>query len=121
MLVLASREHQPTNIGEMMARLGIDPGGSVLPRPGLLHATALQRCGSCPSKKACREWLNHSPAEVNSPPRFCPCADIFFELQFSQVRRSPRPPLQQGIEVPGERSDARDCGAGGHLQNRGSL
>jgi hypothetical protein len=60
MLVVASREHQPSNIGRMMAHLGIDPGGSVLPRPGLLYATALQRCGACPSKKACREWLNQS-------------------------------------------------------------
>src|SRR5450631_1927340 len=105
MLVGASREHQPSNIGRMMAHLGIDPGGSVLPRPGLLYATALQRCGACPSKKACREWLNQSVAEVNSPPRFCPSADIFFELQFNQARTSPRPLLQKGINAPDERSD----------------
>jgi hypothetical protein len=105
MLVVASREHQPSNIGRMMAHLGIDPGGSVLPRPGLLYATALQRCGACPSKKACREWLNQSVAEVNSPPRFCPSADIFFELQFNQPRTSPRPLLQKGINSPDERSD----------------
>jgi Family of unknown function (DUF6455) len=105
MLVVASREHQPSNIGRMMAHLGIDPGGSVLPRPGLLYATALQRCGACPSKKACREWLNQSVAEVNSPPRFCPSADIFFELQFNQTRTSPRPLLQKGINAPDERSD----------------
>jgi hypothetical protein len=105
MLVVASREHQPSNIGRMMAHLGIDPGGSVLPRPGLLYATALQRCGACSSKKACREWLNHSPAEVDSPPRFCPSADIFFELQFHQARRGPQTPSAKAIDAPDERSD----------------
>jgi Family of unknown function (DUF6455) len=96
MLVLASRD-RPTNIGEMMAHLGIDSGGSVLPRPGLLHATALRRCGACPSKKACREWLNHSPASI-LPPRFCLCADIFFELQFNQA--------SQG-RIPSAKGDGR--------------
>jgi hypothetical protein len=32
-------------------------------------------------KKACRDWLDSLPASVPLPPRFCPNADIFFELQ----------------------------------------
>jgi hypothetical protein len=83
MIASSTSRHQSTNIGEMIARLGIDLGDK---RNGLLHATALRRCRACLSKKACRTWLDHSPAEVELPPRFCPSVDILSELHFSQLR-----------------------------------
>jgi Family of unknown function (DUF6455) len=76
------RERQPTYI--MMERLGIEPGGGVVPRLSLSYATAFRRCEACPSKQACREWLDSMPVPVVFAPRFCPNADIFFELQVNQ-------------------------------------
>jgi hypothetical protein len=78
------RVHRQTEIHDMMARLGIEPGGSVLPPLALRYAAAYRRCGACTCKPACREWLAGAPTEVNCPPRFCPGADILFELQFDQ-------------------------------------
>jgi hypothetical protein len=69
---------------EMMARLGIDPGEGVLPRLSMRYATALRRCENCRSKRACRDWLDLSPAMVNFAPDFCVNADILFDLQCDQ-------------------------------------
>ncbi len=65
---------------EMMEHLGIEPGGGTISRLGLSYAAAFHRCEACPSKQACREWLDRMPAAVAFAPRFCPNADIFFEL-----------------------------------------
>jgi transposase len=65
---------------EMMEHLGIEPGGGTISRLGLSYAAAFHRCEACPSKQACREWLDSMPAAVAFAPRFCPNADIFFEL-----------------------------------------
>jgi Family of unknown function (DUF6455) len=77
----AARHRQCTYICEMMQRLGIEPGGGVVARLGLSYATAHHRCETCPSKQACREWLDSMPAGVAFAPRFCPNGDILFELQ----------------------------------------
>jgi hypothetical protein len=82
MIASSTSWHQSTNIREMIARLGIDLGDK---RNGL-HATALRRCRACLSKKACRTWLDHSPADVDLPPRFCPSVEVLFELRLSQLR-----------------------------------
>ena len=74
-----------TDIYEMMARLGIEPGAGVLPRFSLRYATALRRCETCGSKKACRDWLDYSPAMVNFAPDFCTNADLLFDLQYDQT------------------------------------
>jgi Family of unknown function (DUF6455) len=79
-----AREHQPIYICEMMERLGIEPGSGVIPRLSLSFAVALRRCEACPSAQACRDWLDVMPASVTFAPRFCPNADIFFELQVDQ-------------------------------------
>lgn len=73
-----------THIWDMMIRLGIEPSASVLASLGLRYSAAFHLCGGCTCKAACREWLARAPAEVNFPPRFCPGADILFELQFDQ-------------------------------------
>lgn len=73
------------HIYEMMARLGIEPGGGALPRLSLRYATALRRCEDCRSKKACQNWLECAPTMVNFAPDFCANADILFELQYDQV------------------------------------
>lgn len=78
--------HDPreTHIWDMMVRLGIEPGASVLPALGLRYATVFHLCEGCTRKQACGEWLAHAPAEVHLAPRFCPGADLLFELQFDQ-------------------------------------
>jgi hypothetical protein len=83
------REHQPIYMCEMMERLGIEPGGGAAPHLGLSYATALHRCEACLSKEACRDWLDSMLASAAFAPRFCPNADIFFELQVDQPRAHP--------------------------------
>jgi hypothetical protein len=70
---------------KMMERLGIDPGGGVVPRLGLLYTTASHRCESCPSKRACRDWLDRAPESVSFAPPFCRNSDILAELQFRDL------------------------------------
>ena len=72
----------------MMQRLGIEPGEGILPRLSLSYATAFHRCEACPSKQACREWLDSMPRSVASAPDFCPSADILFELRNNQPGRA---------------------------------
>jgi uncharacterized protein DUF6455 len=81
-----ARERKPIYICEMMERLGIEPGGGMVPHLGLSYATALRRCEACPSKAACRDWLDSMPTSMAFAPRFCPNADIFFELQADHPR-----------------------------------
>jgi hypothetical protein len=52
------RKRQPIYMREMMECLGIEPGGGVVPSLGLSYATAFHRCEACPSKQACRDWLD---------------------------------------------------------------
>jgi len=75
---------QRSTIFEMMARLGIAPDAGVLPQFSLQYATMVQHCESCRFKKACRQWLDRSPAAANSAPWFCLNAEILFELQCDQ-------------------------------------
>jgi hypothetical protein len=84
----AARERQPTHSFEMMERLGIEPGGGVVPRLSLSYATAFHRCEACRSKRACRDWLDSMPDTMTFAPRFCPNADIFFELTVNEPRLS---------------------------------
>jgi hypothetical protein len=69
---------------EMMQRLGIDPGAGVDPHCSLSYMTALHRCQNCTQVEACCAWLESMPATTALPPRFCPNADIFFEMQVDQ-------------------------------------
>ena len=85
----AVAEHRPTYISEMMERLGIDPGEGAVPRLSLSYVTAFHRCEACGDKQACREWLDSMPRSVVSTPRFCPNADILFELAVNQPRLNP--------------------------------
>ena len=83
---MLKQTRQPTYIREMMEHLGIEPGGGVVPRWSMAYTTAFHRCEGCTDKAACRDWLDHMPAMVSFAPRFCPNADIFFELQVEQPR-----------------------------------
>jgi hypothetical protein len=82
-----TRERQTTCILEMMERLGIEPGGGAVPRLGLSYTTAFHRCEACASKPACRDWIDTGPASAMVAPRFCPNANIFFELQVASPGR----------------------------------
>lgn len=69
---------------DMMARLGIDPGGGVVPLLSMRYATALRQCENCQSKTSCQNWLDCAASMVNFAPGFCANADILFELQYDQ-------------------------------------
>jgi hypothetical protein len=71
-------------VHDMMARLGIEPGGAAVPRLGMRYATALRRCETCQCKNSCRDWLDCAPPLVNFAPGFCANADLLFELQYDQ-------------------------------------
>ncbi len=100
-----ARERQPIYICEMMERLGIEPGGGMAAHLGLSYTMALHRCEACLSTEACREWLGQMPKLVPLAPRFCPNADIFFELQVDQPRAH-----QQDIFVPSPTLACPNCG-----------
>jgi hypothetical protein len=72
------------NAFRMMERLGIEPGGGVVPALGLRYATVLHRCATCASPDACSAWLDHASGHDSLPPLFCPSSDLLFELQFDQ-------------------------------------
>jgi Family of unknown function (DUF6455) len=74
---------------EMMEHLGLDPAEGAVAPFSLSYITAFHRCEACPATKACREWLERMPAAVSLAPRFCPNADVFFEMQFDHPGRSP--------------------------------
>ena len=80
----ATRKSAPIYMREMMERLGIEPGGGTVPSLSLSYAAAFHRCEACRSKQACRSWLDQTPASGAFAPRFCPCADILFELLVDQ-------------------------------------
>jgi len=71
----------PSHMVRMMQRLGLEPGGGVVPHLSLSYITAYRRCEACPCKQACRDWLDSAPASVLLAPRFCRNAGIFLELQ----------------------------------------
>jgi Family of unknown function (DUF6455) len=80
----ASHKQQSTDLRRMMERLGVEPAGGVVARWSLSYATALHGCQACSAKDACRTWLASMPLAVNLAPRFCPIADILFEMQVDQ-------------------------------------
>jgi hypothetical protein len=84
MAALTAREFCPHHMVRMMQRLGIEPGGGVVPHLSVSYITAFHRCKTCPCKKACRDWLDSMPTPVVLAPRFCPNIDIFLELQVDQ-------------------------------------
>jgi Family of unknown function (DUF6455) len=89
MTASSADRRKPTLLGKMMQRLGVEPAGGVVPRWSLSYVTALHRCQDCPSKEACQEWLDSMPMSVSFAPRFCPNADILFELQVEQPPDAP--------------------------------
>jgi len=82
-MAIAATQNESLYISKMMERLGIDPGVGVVPHWSLSYLTALHRCENCTCKKTCRAWLD-DVVEASLPPRFCPNADIFFEIQMEQ-------------------------------------
>ncbi len=79
----ATAQRQPSHIAEMMERLGLDPGAAAIPRLGLAHSTAHQRCRACPLSDDCGAWLGGHRGPLSFAPPFCPIADILFELKFN--------------------------------------
>ncbi len=69
------------NVYKMMEHLGIEVSGGVIPRFGLMYASAVRACRKCESVQACTKWLR-TASSMPMAPDFCPNADIFFELAF---------------------------------------
>ena len=84
MAVSSATGRHSAYLDEMMERLGVELAGGVVPRWSLSYATALHRCQACLSKEDCQAWLDSMPNSVSFAPRFCPIADILFELQVEQ-------------------------------------
>jgi hypothetical protein len=80
-----ARELGTADACRMMEALGIEPGGSVVPRWGLLYSAVFRRCQSCPSKSLCRKCLDRDTHLASLPPSFCPSSDALFELQYLQL------------------------------------
>lgn len=70
-----------TNVYKMMEHLGIELGGGVIPRFGLMYVSAVRTCQNCESVQFCTKWLG-TASSISVAPDFCPNADIFFELAF---------------------------------------
>ena len=104
----AASNDQPIYISEMMQRLGLDPGGGVVPRFGLSYATARHCCEACVTKRDCRQWLDRMPSSVPFAPRFCPCADVLFELQVNELRPHQAPPTIENEPTTGTHAYAGD-------------
>ena len=94
MLAPGTCARQTTYVLEIMKRLGIEPDGGAIPRLSLRYLTLFRRCETCSSKKICRDWLDHLEETVHFAPRFCPNADVFFELQVDQAERG-----QHGAQI----------------------
>ena len=98
---MSEDKRQQTHISEMMLRLGIEPGCAAVSRWGPSFTTAFHRCESCDSKQSCRDWLAGQP-EPHFAPRFCPNADILFEMRADQPGIGPAPE-RAAAKSPGRR------------------
>ena len=79
---LSSRvELQARLLGEMMERLGVDPGKAARAGRGAAFATASRRCLFCSRSETCRHWLDE-PGN-REPPSFCPNASFFHQTRAS--------------------------------------
>jgi len=78
------RCYRPTNVYEMMERLGLESAAGVVPRLGLFYASAVRTCHQCERSDACHDWLKVASTTLHVPPKFCPNADLLSELVFDQ-------------------------------------
>lgn len=81
---MPAKQPRPVYLYEMMQRLGVDPARGVIADSELTYLTALHQCQTCPSKEKCRDWLDRAPMSFAFAPKFCPNADLLFEMQFDQ-------------------------------------
>jgi hypothetical protein len=88
-------ERQARLMGEMMARLGVDPGAAARERRGAALAAASRACLLCGHSGECRQWLD---APGKTAPPFCPNASFFARLG---RREGPRL-----VDLPGQRANA---------------
>ena len=74
------KPHGPTLLSQMLDCLGVDLGGSVVPRLGSVLISAFYACQSCDAAESCRDWLAHLSADHATPPDFCINQDILAEV-----------------------------------------
>jgi hypothetical protein len=65
-------ERQARLFGEMMERVGVEPGAAAREGLGASFATASRRCLACRNAAECRRWLDNGGRQ--SAPPFCPNA-----------------------------------------------
>ena len=75
---LARREPRARNMGEMIDRLGVEPGQSI--DGGRILRSMAQSCLACRAGEECRDWLDARTGSLKAAPAFCPNADRFQEM-----------------------------------------
>jgi hypothetical protein len=64
-------------MGEMIARLGIEPSSQDFDDGGHLLGEAVRSCYACLRGEECRAWLRARPELIEAAPGFCPNAVRF--------------------------------------------
>jgi len=72
------------NVYAMMEHLGLDTAAGVIPRLGVIYASAANACHGCAHAAECSDWLEAASPTLRLPPRFCPNAELFSGLIFDQ-------------------------------------
>jgi hypothetical protein len=75
-------EQRAQNMGEMIARLGIEPSRPGFDDGGLILGEAARSCWGCRSGEECRAWLDARVGSLEAAPSFCPNA-----VRFQTMRR----------------------------------
>ena len=74
------KSHGPMLLSQMLDCLGVDLGGSVVPRLGSVLISVFYACQSCDAAESCSDWLAHPSADHATPPKFCINQDILAEV-----------------------------------------
>jgi hypothetical protein len=73
----ARLEQRARNIGEMVARLGIEPARPGFDDRGKEFGEAARNCWACRHGEECRAWLEARSGSLEAAPSFCPNAVRF--------------------------------------------
>ncbi len=78
--MIAQLEARARNMGEMMRRLGIEPGEIVSFDMGRSLQAAARSCSACRSVEECTGWLDGKATPAQAAPSFCPNATRFRDI-----------------------------------------
>jgi hypothetical protein len=78
--MIAQLEARARNMGEMMRRLGLEPGEAVTFDMGRSLEAAARSCSACGAVEECSTWLCEETGPMETAPSFCPNATRFREI-----------------------------------------